>query len=181
MDGKAVSSRNAFKHGAYSMAILAIGERPEALEELRAALTAALAPAGPMERLLVERLVIQWWRLERAQRVERETLEGAYASAQFEGSDNLLGITAACRYDLPQPRLEVETPAQVAFHWEDGTKVERVLRYEGQVERAFFRLLHELERLQAKRAGGSVPAPPTVDFHLHGPASGFVSATSAQE
>lgn len=157
MAGKAASSRNALKHGAYSMAVLALGETVEALEGLRASMQAALQPEGPLERLLVERMVIQWWRLERAQRVERETLEGCIAMARYEGSDYLSSLVAASNHDLPRPRPEEETPAQAAFHWEEGVRLDRVLRYEGQVERGFFRMLHELERLQAMRREGGGP------------------------
>jgi len=175
-EGKQAASRNATKHGAYSMAILALGETPEALEGIETAMHAALSPEGPLERLLVHRMVLQWWRLERAQRVERETLEGCIAMARYEGSNSLKGLLAACDHALPQPRLELDAPAQAAFHWEDGARLERVLRYEGQVERGFLRMLHELERLQIKRLGGFVPAPVVGDVQVQVSGGEFVSA-----
>lgn len=176
-EGKAASSRNALKHGAYSIALLPLGESPEDLEALRAAVVTSLAPVGPIECLLVDRLVLQWWRLERAQRVERETLEGNLAMARFRGSGLSPLLADGC--GRPVPRLEVETPAQVAFHWEGGTRIERLLRYETQVERAVFRLLHELEHLQRKRAEGPSMSSAHWEVLEPRPELGFVSAESS--
>ena len=149
--GKAISARNATKHGAYSMAILQLGESQEALDQLRSGLVSALAPEGPLEARLVDRLVAQLWRLERAQCVEQESLVMALAQARHEASDFLKKVNHEGRFDLPAPKAEEEAPAQTAFHWQEGAKLERLLRYEGQVERAFLRILHELDRIQARR------------------------------
>jgi len=50
----------------------------------------------------------------------------------------------------------------------DEKVMDRVLRYETTMERAFLRTLHELQRLQAVRAGGSVPPPLTLDVNVSG-------------
>lgn len=50
----------------------------------------------------------------------------------------------------------------------DEKVMDRVLRYETTMERAFLRTLHELERLQVRRAGGSVPPPLTLDVNVSG-------------
>jgi hypothetical protein len=50
----------------------------------------------------------------------------------------------------------------------DEKVMDRVLRYETTMERAFLRTLHELQRLQASRAGGSVPPPLTLDVNVSG-------------
>lgn len=50
----------------------------------------------------------------------------------------------------------------------DETVMDRVLRYETTMERAFLRTLHELQRLQAVRAGGSVPPPLALDVNVSG-------------
>jgi hypothetical protein len=51
--------------------------------------------------------------------------------------------------------------------WEDDRQ-ERLLRHEMTLERAFFRTLHELERLQARRQGFIVPPVPSVDLNVSG-------------
>lgn len=50
----------------------------------------------------------------------------------------------------------------------DEKVMDRVLRYETTMERAFLRTLHELQRLQAVRAGGSVPPPLALDVNVSG-------------
>ena len=42
----------------------------------------------------------------------------------------------------------------------------KLSRYETSLERGFYRALHELERLQARRAGRNVPLPVAVDVDL---------------
>jgi hypothetical protein len=44
----------------------------------------------------------------------------------------------------------------------------KLSRYETAIERQIYRALHELERRQAARLGGSVPAPVTVDVDVSG-------------
>jgi hypothetical protein len=44
--------------------------------------------------------------------------------------------------------------------------LDRLLRYEAALERSLFRALHELHRLQAARAGVSVPPPAALDVDL---------------
>jgi hypothetical protein len=44
--------------------------------------------------------------------------------------------------------------------------LDKVARYESNLERAFFRTLHEIQRLQASRSGAVVPPPATVDVDL---------------
>lgn len=156
--GKKWASKNATKHGAYSSAILLLNEEPEELERFRDLMIQAMKPVGPLEAFLAERIVLQGWRLERARRVERETLEHNLALARYEASDIFEGVTQAGRYSLLKPKAEEETPSQVAFHWQDGAKVERLLRHEGQLERAFFRLLHEMDRIQSRRQEGNLLA-----------------------
>ncbi len=45
-------------------------------------------------------------------------------------------------------------------------ELDRLLRYEGAIERQFYRALNELERLQRLRAGDDVPAPVEVDVDV---------------
>lgn len=88
-EGKARSAMNALRHGAYAEAILVPGEAQEDFDRLRAELGATFQPEGPLEGRLVDRIALLWWRLERAKRVERETLEHALAEARYEAADHL--------------------------------------------------------------------------------------------
>jgi len=44
--------------------------------------------------------------------------------------------------------------------------LDKVARYESNLERSFFRILHEIQRLQASRSGAVVPPPATMDVDL---------------
>lgn len=171
--GKSRSSMNAVKHGAYSSAILVLGESREDFESLLLEMRASLLPEGPLEHRVVDRIALLWWRLERAQRVERETLEQALAEARCEASDYLVGLSRSLHGGDHPPAPEKDAPSQTAFHWKDGVKIERLVRYEGQVERAFFRLVHELEHRQERRLKRLEGAMGAETEHL-----GFVSASA---
>lgn len=54
-----------------------------------------------------------------------------------------------------------------------GELVDKVTKYETTVERSLFRTLHELQRLQAARAGGPVLAPVAVDVDVETDAGGL--------
>lgn len=46
-------------------------------------------------------------------------------------------------------------------------ELDRLLRYEGAIERQFYKALHQLERLQRLRGGDPVPAPVDVDVNVN--------------
>lgn len=49
----------------------------------------------------------------------------------------------------------------------DTKDLDRLLKYEGAIERQFYRALNELERLQRLRRGVAVPAPVSLNVALH--------------
>jgi hypothetical protein len=49
---------------------------------------------------------------------------------------------------------------------DEGT-MDRITKYEGHIERAFYRALHELQRLQAVRSGMPVPMAGALDVSVH--------------
>ena len=73
-EGKARSSRNAFKHGLYSKQLVLPGEDPAALDQLKADLRAEHQPINETEEILVNEMAEQYWRLRRARRLEAELL-----------------------------------------------------------------------------------------------------------
>jgi len=110
---------------------------------LREHFLAELAPVGELETLLVDHMVACAWRLRRLHRVETGVFHG-------ERQDDW-GPKGALGYAFHQA---TETFAKLA-------------RYEAALERAFYRALHELQRLQAARAGQAVPPPVAVDVDIH--------------
>ena len=64
-EGKAVSSRNSFKHGLYSKQLIQPGEDPVELDALKADLRAEHQPANTTEEILVNEMAEQFWRIRR--------------------------------------------------------------------------------------------------------------------
>ena len=68
--GKTAVRLNAIRHGLLARDAVLLGEDSDAFEELRNEVWAELSPVGPIEKLLVERVVNEMWRLQRATRAE---------------------------------------------------------------------------------------------------------------
>ena len=49
----------------------------------------------------------------------------------------------------------------------DPDVLAKVTRYESNLERSFFKTLHEIQRLQASRSGVDVPIPAAIDVDLN--------------
>ncbi len=145
-EGKAVSRFNALKHGILSSTVLVNGEDENELLELGSHLRQGLKPASEIELILVDRIIANTWRLKRALRGEREMIE------HDTKKDGVLGYS----------RSFGEVLSELSNYDSYG----KFIRYETAVERGIFRALHELQRLQAARAGEKPPAPIAVDVDI---------------
>jgi hypothetical protein len=63
--GKAASSRNSFKHGLYSKALMYPGENPAELDALKADLRRDHQPANTTEEIVVNEMAEHFWRIRR--------------------------------------------------------------------------------------------------------------------
>jgi hypothetical protein len=144
--GKAMVALNAMKHGLLSRHVLLPDEDEAALVELGKRLRAQLHPVGELEVLLVDRLVSAAWRLRRVLAMETS-------------------LFAAYRSEGVYPSKPVSLGDVVRR--DHGDRLTRVLRYETIIERGLYKALHELQRLQAARAGIPVPPPAAVDVDVH--------------
>ncbi|MDQ2776707.1 MAG: hypothetical protein M3Y57_17575 [Acidobacteriota bacterium] len=64
-EGRAASSRNSFKHGLYSKALMYPGENPAELDALKSDLCRDHQPANTTEEILVNELAEHFWRIRR--------------------------------------------------------------------------------------------------------------------
>jgi hypothetical protein len=144
--GKAIVRLNAMKHGLLSREVLLPDEDESILVELGKRLRAHLQPVGELEVLLVDRIVIATWRLRRLMQVE-------------------VGIFERESHDTFK---EQERDLGLAFIRDanNADAFSKLSRYEATIERSLYRALHELQRLQATRAGQSVPLPTAVDVDM---------------
>jgi len=146
-EGKAVVSRNATKHGLLNREALLPDEDGNALAAFSQSLRAELQPVGELESLLVDRIISASWRLRRVLRVEGEIFQ--------EEREDLGNIMA------------VGTRLGAAFIRQGTRSFSCLSRYETAIERGLYRALHELQRLQALRAGQPVPPPVAVDMDVN--------------
>jgi len=85
---------------------------------------------------------------------------------------SLYGKASAANRKAEAVRKEMEQTQRARLIPNENT-LEKVTRYETHLERALFRTLHELQRLQAARAGMAPPPPTAVDLDVsvHGEGS----------
>lgn len=145
-EGKTVSKYNAIKHGILTKDIVLPEENAEELKELGKKLRTELAPVNEMELILVERITANTWRLKRLLKAEREMIEDDMHTS-FEDKN----FGKALSYDF----VNYDTYGKFA-------------RYEASIERGIYKSLHELQRLQASRNGGSTPLPIAIDIDVSG-------------
>ena len=194
-EGKDAVRLNALKHGLLSQELLLPGESEAALMGLAERLMADRQPEGTLEILLVEDIIVAYWRLRRFRKVEadmfaRQLYEAMHEQAQSEAksyesgdlTDIIESVTtitdeqkhqeALSRAQEMQVKLDAETTALGRAFMRDaneGNAFSKLSRYVVPIVRDFYRALHELQRLQAnRRAEGSVPPPAAVDVDVSG-------------
>lgn len=144
--GKAISRYNAIKHGLLSAEVLLPHENKEDLFELGKRLRAELRPETEFELLLVDRITANTWRLKRAMQIETEMIEDDCRGSVMGGKTSL---GSALSYDFSN-------------HDTYG----KFIRYEASIERGIYKALHELQRIQAARAGEKPPLPVAIDIDV---------------
>jgi hypothetical protein len=158
--GKAISSRNSTHHGLTSTQIVMPGEDAAAYEEMRQGMQDSYCPANEPERALVDQIAANYWRLQRAQRVET-----AFLAKLAEGSeDPSLAIAAAF---LERPK-----------------DLDRIQRYVTAASNAFYKAMKELEKMQRERAAAEHEEEirqayeAVSESRLKGAVTGFVSKSA---
>jgi len=140
--GKAVVKLNAVTHGLLSKTLILPDEKLDDAAEFERQLRASLLPVGPVEELLAERIILCAWRHRRLARIETKAMENDWKD--YNGKVKGIGY---------------------AF-WRNLKSLPVLSRYETALERGLYKALHELQRLQAARAGALVPLPVVVDVSL---------------
>ena len=192
--GKAASRLNALKHGLLSREVLLADEDGDALSELEERVWEALDPHGELESLLVDRIVSSVWRLRRLNRIEvgvfawhqgwilveraRREVQRYERTALAELAEKMDRPTitneeahraalASVRELVAHQEEDVATLGLVFVRDAEGPDaLSKMSRYETTIERGLYRALHELQRLQASRAGQAVAPPLALDVDI---------------
>ncbi len=164
--GKAVSKLNAIKHGLLSEGILLQGESESGIAQLRQSILRQYKPQGAIEEFLVSKIVSYIWRLNRAVKIETSLMD-------FEKAKMLKGNFFDNPYEWKK-NTDKNNEAMMAMI--DNAGIERLNRYEGSLERAMYKAMHELERIQGSRSGKDVKPPLAIDIDVNeSDKNGFVS------
>lgn len=141
LEGKMISSGNALQHGILSRRTLLPIEDKAEYDSFVSGIYAQLDPHGELEQLLVDRIATAAWRLGRIVQVESKLFD----------VDEFFTIGEA----------NISTPVCLS-----GNSFSLLSRYEMNLERSFYRALHEFQRVKAMRLGEKVLAPVSVDVDL---------------
>ena len=154
-EGKNIVSRNAVQHGLLCAKLFRTESEEEEFRSLAEQFHIHFAPVGPLEILLVDRIVSTIWRLRRLLETEgliQEDQIGAFQRQRYSVFHEL---------DVLESKQDV--PYALEAILDQGVKL---TRYETALERSLYRSLHELQRLQAARAGVQVPLPLVLDIDI---------------
>ena len=134
-EGKKAVGRNATRHGLTSKQIVIPGEDAAAYEQLRQGLHDTHQPVGEAERILVDQIAANAWRLMRAQRVET-----AFLAKLVEGA------------------ADPDEAIAVAF-LEKSKEMARMHRYVTAAQNAYYKAMAQLSKLQKERSLAETELP----------------------
>jgi len=180
-DGKRIASQNSITHGLTANRSVIENENLDEFKTFYTTMHETLAPVGPVETMLTERIVSLSWRLKRAEwtesgvinvlandrnvvhRVENpgNQLESLAARSISQSIRDALYQNNPGQFNSGVKRLEnlINPPQRdsgpqtvlgcVAIEdFRDANILERLLRYQGQIERSLYRAIFELEKTQ---------------------------------
>jgi hypothetical protein len=166
-EGKAVVAQNAIKHGFLAHQDLIQGEDRERFESCRRQLLGDLAPVGPMESTLAERIASLTWRLKRAERLQNEIFDYLIAREiedSLEEYDETL--SAADEQEMrsdPDTEPVFAAGRAVLRDYSNEKVLDRLMMYERRIENSLYRTMSELHKLRRMREedGHAKERPPT--------------------
>ncbi len=167
-EGKARVRHNAVTHGLRTEDVVVLGgptaEDPAEFSSLLGSMLNDCKPAGALERVLVERLAVSYWRLRRAYRFEARAIEQANEPNPMS---EMLEELSQLPVNKPGPQ---ELPGL--------RSLDKLVRYEMMIDRELLRTATQLQHLQHVRKleeEDAVPEPgpsgsgPSADPHDRGP------------
>ena len=148
-DGKAVSSKNALRHGLSSQTWLDSTEQSQ-YDELLAELIAEYSASGPTMILQMERLAIAMIKIRRLQKIENALYEKAKITAEFVAKAKPKNSIATYLPDTADGQRLAERIA-VESALPDLDRLNTLARYQVSLDRQISKVIGEIQILHASR------------------------------
>jgi pyocin large subunit-like protein len=178
--GRAAIALNAVRHGLLCGDRILPGEDLAAFNDLRNGVRADIAPSGPIEQLLADRVISAIWRLRRLENAECALFTwhiyqqkaarlaknvGSYVNTTFDfpfnswgGESTITNRSAHARaikelrkVEVERDRGELDLARVLDADGKEGETFSKLTRYEAAIERSLFRSLAELRQMKAVR------------------------------
>jgi hypothetical protein len=153
-EGKAAVAQNAVKHGLSGRLDVIKGEDQAEFDLHRGAMLGELAPAGPMEAMLAERVVGLSWRLERVERIHNEVFDALLADRNSPLAKLVRSLepkAAGQPKDGPDGEGDLDLGRAVIKDFSNSRVLDRLLMYERRIEHSLYKTMAELQRLRLVR------------------------------
>jgi hypothetical protein len=156
LEGKAVVSQNAVRHGLSARQDIISSESQADFELYRDLMLAELDPAGQMESMLAERIVSLSWRLKRVGCIQNQAIDAMNADNTSSLLAKLTQSLFSKRPVLPQDDSSGSDGAlalgRLAIKdFSNARVLERLLMHERRIEHSLYKTLLELQRLHIMR------------------------------
>jgi hypothetical protein len=154
-EGRAAVRSNALRHGLTAQHAVLCGEKKAEFNEALTAFQEEYQPVGPAETLLVHQIAMAAWRLQRIRGMETGVFDLRFWDLEKRMNEEYTDLDSHHRHGyvfLSDVR--------------GANALARLSIYESRAERSFYKALHELERLQARRSGQYVPPPAAIDLDM---------------
>jgi len=151
--GKAVACQNGLRHGFLARQDVIGSESQAQFDGHRERMWKALAPVGPVESELAERIASLSWRLRRAGRFQNEAIDALNTPKPLEKlTQSLLARQTRCvQNDQGRAEDELALGRMLVKDFSNHRVLDRLLMYERRIENSLYRSLVELQRLQLIR------------------------------
>jgi len=147
-EGKAISAKNAVKHGVFAVETLIKGENREDFELFRQKLLEEFSPEGAVETMLAERIVSLGWRLKRIVRIQDQVFDVMIEKDEPSPFQKHLraGLPRIMQDDPRGGGQELVLGRTAISDMSNSRVLERLLMYERRIESSMKKTMDELHK-----------------------------------
>lgn len=151
--GMTIASQNALKYGFSAHQAVISSENQADFDLYRDQMLEELNPIGPMESMLAERVVTLSWRLNRASRIQNQTIDALSAK---NTTSPLTKLIQSMSKQSEEPGVPADSPestpnlplGRLAIRdFTNARVLDRLLMYERRIENSLYKTILELQRL----------------------------------